>query len=30
VSGGQAPPGQPVVEEFEPRGLVIPSAAIAV
>ena len=30
VSGGQAAPGQPVVEEFEPRGLVIPSAAIAV
>ena len=30
VSGGQAAPGQPVVEEFEPRGLIIPSAAIAV
>jgi len=30
VAGGQAPPGEPVTEEFEPRGLVIPSAAIAV
>ena len=30
VSGGQAPPGEPVMEEFEPRGLIIPSAAIAV
>jgi hypothetical protein len=30
VWGGQAAPGQPVVEEFEPRGLIIPSAAIAV
>jgi hypothetical protein len=30
VSGGQAPPGAPVMEEFEPRGLIIPSALIAV
>jgi hypothetical protein len=30
VSGGQAPPGEPVMEEFEPRGLIIPTAAIAV
>ncbi len=30
VSGGQAPPGEPVMEEFEPRGLIVPSAAIAV
>jgi hypothetical protein len=30
VSGGQAPPGEPVMEEFEPRGLIIPSAGIAV
>ena len=30
VSGGRAAPGQPVVEEFEPLGLVVPSAAIAV
>jgi hypothetical protein len=30
VSGGQAPPGEPVMEEFEPRGLIIPSAVIAV
>ena len=29
VSGDQAP-GQPVMEEFEPRGLIIPSAVIAV
>ena len=29
LSGGQAPPVEPVVEEFEPRGLIIPSAAIA-
>jgi hypothetical protein len=29
LSGGQAPPAEPVVEEFEPRGLIIPSAAIA-
>jgi hypothetical protein len=30
VSGGQAPSGEPVMEEFEPRGLIIPSAIIAV
>ncbi len=30
VSGGQAPPSEPVMEEFEPRGLIIPTAAIAV
>ncbi|MGR6965412.1 hypothetical protein ACU610_13190 [Geodermatophilus sp. URMC 61] len=30
VSAGRPPAGQPVTEEFEPRGLVIPSAAIAV
>jgi hypothetical protein len=30
VSAGRAPPGQPVMEEFEPRGLIIPSAVIAV
>jgi len=30
ASGGQEPPGEPVMEEFEPRGLIIPSAAIAV
>jgi hypothetical protein len=30
VSGNQAPAGEPVVEEFEPRGLIIPSALIAV
>lgn len=30
VCGDQAPPAEPRVEEFEPRGLVVPSAAIAV
>ena len=30
VSASQASPGQPVMEEFEPRGLIIPSAVIAV
>jgi hypothetical protein len=30
VSAGQEPSGQPVVEEFEPRGLIAPSAVIAV
>ncbi len=29
VSGGQAPPGMPVMEEFDPRGLIIPSAGVA-
>src|SRR5688500_1536933 len=30
VSGAHAPRGEPVMMEFEPRGLIIPSAAIAV
>ena len=30
VSGDQAPPAEPRVAEFEPLGLVVPSAAIAV
>jgi len=30
VSGDQAPPPEPTVEEFEPRGLLVPSAAVAV
>ncbi len=30
LSGGQTAPGQPVVEEFEPRGLIIPAAHVAV
>jgi len=30
VSGGQAPPAEPLMEEFEPRGLIVPSAALAV
>jgi hypothetical protein len=30
LSGGQAPPGPLVVEEFEPRGLIVPAAHVAV
>jgi len=30
VSAGHAPSDQPAIEEFEPRGLIIPSAVIAV
>ena len=30
VSGAHARRGEPVMTEFEPRGLIIPSAAIAV
>ena len=30
VFADHAPPAEPRVEEFEPRGLVVPSAAIAV
>jgi hypothetical protein len=30
VSGGKAPPGELAREEFEPRGLIIPSAGITV
>jgi hypothetical protein len=30
VSGGQPPPAEPAVEEFEPRGLIVPSAHIVV
>jgi len=30
VSGGQALSGEPVMEEFEPRGLIVPSLLIAV
>jgi hypothetical protein len=29
LTGGQ-PPGEPAVEEFEPRGLIIPGAAVMV
>ena len=29
VSGGQSPP-EPALEEFEPRGLIVPSAAVVV
>jgi hypothetical protein len=30
LSGGQAPPGEATIEEFEPRGLVVPAAHVAV
>jgi hypothetical protein len=30
LSGGQPPQQQPVMEEFEPRGLVVPAAHVAV
>jgi hypothetical protein len=30
LSGGQAPPGEPVMQEFEPRGLIVPAAHVAV
>ena len=30
VARGQAAPTRPTLEEFEPRGLIVPSAAIAV
>jgi hypothetical protein len=30
VSGGRPLPAEPTLEEFEPRGLVIPSARVAV
>jgi hypothetical protein len=30
VSSGEAPQGESVMEEFEPRGLIIPSAGVAV
>jgi hypothetical protein len=30
VSGGQAPSGPVPIEEFEPRGLVVPAAHVAV
>ena len=30
LSDGQAPPPGPPVDEFEPRGLVIPAAAVVV
>jgi hypothetical protein len=29
VSGGQSPP-EPAMDEFEPRGLIVPSAAVVV
>jgi hypothetical protein len=30
VTGGQPPPAEPATEEFEPRGLVVPAAHVAV
>jgi hypothetical protein len=30
LSDGQAPPVEPAMDEFEPRGLIVPSAAVAV
>jgi hypothetical protein len=30
VSGGQPPPAEPAVEEFEPRGLIVPAAQVVV
>ena len=30
LSGGQAPPGGRVMQEFEPRGLIVPAAHVAV
>ena len=30
LSGGQPPPVEPVMEEFDPRGLIVPAAHVAV
>ena len=30
VSGGQPPPTEPAMEEFEPRGLIVPSADVVI
>jgi len=30
ISGSQEPAMQPVVEEFEPRGLIVPAASVVV
>jgi len=30
LSGGQPPPMEPVREEFDPRGLIVPAAHVAV
>ena len=30
LSGGQPPPADPAIEEFEPRGLVVPAAHLFV
>jgi hypothetical protein len=30
LSGGQPPPADPAIEEFEPRGLVVPAAHVFV
>ena len=30
LSGGQPPPQEPTIEQFEPRGLVVPAAHVTV
>jgi hypothetical protein len=30
LSGGQPPPAEPAMQEFEPRGLIVPAAHVAV
>jgi hypothetical protein len=30
LTGGQSPPVEPAVEEFEPRGLIVPAAHVVV
>jgi len=30
LSGGQPPPMEPAMQEFEPRGLIVPAAHVAV
>ena len=30
LSGGRPPPAEPAVEEFEPRGLIVPAANVVV
>ena len=30
LSGGQPPPEQPAMQEFEPRGLIVPAAHVVV
>jgi hypothetical protein len=30
LTGGQSPPVEPAIEEFEPRGLIVPAAHVVV